>query len=68
MRIAVVSPYDLSAFGGVQDQVVSLVAWLQEQGMAVTDYSEIPGSLVMRLYIDRRVQHQVHAMPVVNVD
>ncbi len=32
MRIAVVSPYDLDAPGGVQDQVVSLVSWLRDDG------------------------------------
>lgn len=32
MRVAVVCPYDLSAPGGVQDQVVSLVEWLREAG------------------------------------
>ena len=32
MRVAVVSPYDLSAPGGVQDQVIGLVTRLRERG------------------------------------
>jgi phosphatidylinositol alpha-mannosyltransferase len=32
VRVAVVCPYDLSAPGGVQDQVVSIVEWLREEG------------------------------------
>jgi len=32
MRIAVVSPYDLDAAGGVQDQVVRLTRWLRAAG------------------------------------
>lgn len=32
MKIAIVCPYDLSAMGGVQGQVASLVAWLTEAG------------------------------------
>lgn len=32
MKVAVVSPYDLAAPGGVQDQVRNLVAWLREEG------------------------------------
>jgi phosphatidylinositol alpha-mannosyltransferase len=32
MRIAVVCPYDLGAFGGVQGQVIALVGWLREAG------------------------------------
>jgi phosphatidylinositol alpha-mannosyltransferase len=32
MKIAVVCPYDLGAFGGVQGQVIALVGWLREAG------------------------------------
>lgn len=32
MRVAVVCPYDLGAFGGVQGQVIALVGWLREAG------------------------------------
>ncbi|NQV07405.1 glycosyltransferase family 4 protein [bacterium] len=32
MKVAVVSPYDFAAFGGVQDQVARLVRWLSEAG------------------------------------
>lgn len=32
MRVAIVCPYDLGAVGGVQGQVVSLVAWLRAAG------------------------------------
>jgi phosphatidylinositol alpha-mannosyltransferase len=32
MKIAIVCPYDLGAVGGVQGQVLSLVAWLTEAG------------------------------------
>lgn len=32
MKVALVCPYDLAAVGGVQDQVASLVGWLQEAG------------------------------------
>lgn len=32
MRVAVVCPYDLGRFGGVQDQAIKLVTWLNEAG------------------------------------
>lgn len=32
MKVAVVCPYDLGAFGGVQGQVIALVGWLREAG------------------------------------
>ncbi len=32
MRVAIVSPYDLGLPGGVQDQAISLVRWLEELG------------------------------------
>ncbi len=32
MRVAIVCPYDLGAFGGVQDQCFKLAAWLEEAG------------------------------------
>lgn len=32
MKVAVVCPYDLGAFGGVQGQVISLVNWLRDAG------------------------------------
>jgi len=32
MKVAVVCPYDLAVFGGVQGQVTSLVTWLREAG------------------------------------
>jgi phosphatidylinositol alpha-mannosyltransferase len=32
MRVAIVCPYDLGAFGGVQDQCFNLAAWLEEAG------------------------------------
>jgi phosphatidylinositol alpha-mannosyltransferase len=42
MRIAVVSPYDLGAPGGVQDQVVALVRGLRESGH--DSWAVAPGS------------------------
>lgn len=36
MKIGLVCPYDLGAPGGVQDQVISLAAWLREEGNEVT--------------------------------
>lgn len=36
MKIGLVCPYDLSAPGGVQDQVIGLAAWLREDGNEVT--------------------------------
>ena len=32
MKVAIVCPYDLGRFGGVQDQVVKLSGWLQDEG------------------------------------
>ncbi len=32
MRVAIVSPYDLGRFGGVQDQALSLATWLRDAG------------------------------------
>ena len=32
MRVALVCPYDLGRFGGVQDQVLELARWLREAG------------------------------------
>ncbi|MBT8214747.1 MAG: glycosyltransferase family 4 protein [Acidimicrobiia bacterium] len=32
MRVALISPYDLGRFGGVQDQCFKLAAWLSEAG------------------------------------
>ncbi|MBN2113846.1 MAG: glycosyltransferase family 4 protein [Acidimicrobiia bacterium] len=42
MKIALVCPYDLGAVGGVQGQVVSLVAWLREAGHEA--WAVAPGS------------------------
>ncbi len=42
MKIAVVCPYDLAAFGGVQGQVLSLVDWLTESGHEA--WAVAPGS------------------------
>jgi len=42
MRVAVVCPYDLSAVGGVQGQVVSLVNWLHDAGHEA--WAVCPGS------------------------
>jgi len=42
VKIAVVSPYDLGAPGGVQDQVVSLVSWLRDDGHEA--WAVAPGS------------------------
>lgn len=42
MKIAVVSPYDLAVPGGVQDQVVSLVSWLHDDGHEA--WAVAPGS------------------------
>jgi len=42
VRVAVVSPYDLAAFGGVQDQVISLVCWLRARGHEA--FAVAPGS------------------------
>jgi len=32
VRVALVCPYDLGRFGGVQDQVVKLAGWLEDEG------------------------------------
>ena len=32
MKVAIVCPYDLGRFGGVQDQALSLAAWLRDAG------------------------------------
>jgi phosphatidylinositol alpha-mannosyltransferase len=42
VKVAVVSPYDLAAVGGVQDQVVSLVEWLRDRGHEA--WAVAPGS------------------------
>jgi phosphatidylinositol alpha-mannosyltransferase len=42
VKVAVVSPYDLGAPGGVQDQVVSLVSWLRQDGHVA--WAVAPGS------------------------
>jgi phosphatidylinositol alpha-mannosyltransferase len=42
MKIAIVSPYDLAAPGGVQDQVENLVGWLGRQGLEA--WAVAPGS------------------------
>ena len=42
MKVAVVCPYDLASFGGVQGQVMSLVQWLTEAGHQA--WAVAPGS------------------------
>jgi phosphatidylinositol alpha-mannosyltransferase len=42
VKVAVVCPYDLAAFGGVQGQVMSLVQWLNEAGHQA--WAVAPGS------------------------